>query len=92
MFVFGVLQELISKLRHFNETIKSEACQDLKDFIAVHTLESTHIYLSSILQTSSALIQDRERKVRRAATKLLATILEKVAFSSFSQKYNNREF
>ncbi|CAH1382117.1 unnamed protein product [Tenebrio molitor] len=71
------VDELISKLRHFNETIKSEACQDLKDFIAVHPIESTHIYLSSILQTSSALIQDRERKVRRAATKLLATILEK---------------
>ncbi|RZB41646.1 beta-1,3-galactosyltransferase 5, partial [Asbolus verrucosus] len=59
--------ELVVKLKHYNDTVKVEACQELKDMIKKHSAEIIQTYLSLIIQTLSTLIQDRERKVRKAS-------------------------
>ncbi|XP_044261573.1 testis-expressed protein 10 homolog [Tribolium madens] len=82
------IDELISKLKHYNEAVKVEACTDLKDVIISHPLEETQIYLSLISQNASALIQDRERKVRRSSVKLLHAIVEKVSTATIRPFFN----
>ncbi|EFA04998.2 Testis-expressed sequence 10 protein homolog-like Protein [Tribolium castaneum] len=82
------IDELISKLKHYNEAVKVEACVDLKEAIVSHPLDATQIYLSLISQNASALIQDRERKVRRSAIKLLHAIVEKVSTATIRPFFN----
>lgn len=65
-------------MKHYNENVKQTACEELSDMIKVYTDEVVQQYLSQVCLAVSSLMQDKEHKVRKAAAKSVAVILQYV--------------
>lgn len=69
-------QDLLNRIKHYNENVRLGACEELAEMMKIHSDELINTYLSQIITSVSSLMQDRERKVRKSAAKIISTILE----------------
>nr|CAH7737879.1 unnamed protein product [Callosobruchus chinensis] len=81
-------KDLLARLRHYNENIRHSACEELADMFRIHTKELVSQYLAQIIVSISLLMQDRERKVRKAAVKAVNAILEATQEDKLQPFYN----
>ncbi|KAG5887081.1 hypothetical protein JTB14_018251 [Gonioctena quinquepunctata] len=70
------VKDLLSRIKHYNENVRFSACEELSSMFKYHTEELINQNLSQIVLSVSTLMQDREQKVRKAAVKIVKTILE----------------
>lgn len=59
--------------------MRNAACEELSDMIKVYTEEIVQQHLSAVCLAVSSLMQDREKKVRKAAVKAVEVILDNVS-------------
>lgn len=71
--------ELLTRLKHYNATIRKDSCIELRQVIATYPDEVLQKSLSQLLHSVSPLISDKESVVRKEAVKLLDTILKYVS-------------
>lgn len=69
-------QDLLSRLKHYNDNVRHGACEELSQMIKFYQDEIIQTHLAQIIQVLSSLIQDRESKVRRSSVKAIDNILE----------------
>ncbi|KAJ8921183.1 hypothetical protein NQ315_013655 [Exocentrus adspersus] len=69
-------KELLNRVKHYNELVRYNACEELAEMIKIHYSELIDKWLSHIVLSISSLMQDRERKVRKSAAKVISTILQ----------------
>lgn len=72
------VDELFSRLKHYNATVRKDSCIELRQVIAMYPEEVLQKSLSHLLQHVSPLTSDRESSVRKEAIKLLDTMLKHV--------------
>ncbi|XP_018561687.1 testis-expressed protein 10 homolog [Anoplophora glabripennis] len=70
------VKDLLNRIKHYNENVRYGACEELAEMMKIHSDELINMYLSQIITSVSTLMQDRERKVRKSAAKVINTILE----------------
>ncbi|XP_056644801.1 testis-expressed protein 10 homolog [Diorhabda sublineata] len=68
------VKDLCNRLNHYNENVRSSACEELVEMLKQYSEEIGN--LGEIILNVSNLMQDRERKVRSNAAKVISTILE----------------
>ncbi|XP_057666669.1 testis-expressed protein 10 homolog [Diorhabda carinulata] len=68
------VKDLCNRLNHYNENVRSSACEELVEMFKQYSEEIGN--LGEIILNVSNLMQDRERKVRSNAAKVISTILE----------------
>ena len=76
MFQF---QDLLSRLQHYNSTVRQDAVKELKEILTHHSSEILSMYLNSLLQGICSLSLDKERDIRRESLKVLNMILSPVS-------------
>nr|CAI5827295.1 unnamed protein product [Callosobruchus analis] len=81
-------KDLLSRLKHYNENIRHSACEELADIFRIHAKELVGQHLAQIVVSISALMQDKERKVRKAAVKTVNVILEVTQEDKLQPFYN----
>lgn len=72
------IKELISRLHHYNSSVRIDALTGLKELVTRYTDDVLHDNLPLLIQNVSQLVLDKEKSVRRDALKLLAVILSPV--------------
>ncbi|XP_025829113.1 testis-expressed protein 10 [Agrilus planipennis] len=76
------IKDLLSRLKHYNTNIKSDALQDLIEVFSSYKEEPVSLviksYISQILQNTCSLILDKEKNVRQKAIKFISLILSTV--------------
>lgn len=70
------IKDLISRMKHYNENVRHKACEEMTDMVKIHFEEIINHHLSVIVLSVSTLMQDRERKVRRAAMQVVNALLQ----------------
>ncbi|KAJ8964213.1 hypothetical protein NQ314_005042 [Rhamnusium bicolor] len=70
------VKDLLSRIKHYNENVSHGACEELAEMIVIHSKEIINQHFSQIILNVSSLMQDRERKVRKAAVKVVNAILK----------------
>lgn len=82
------IKDLLSRIKHYNENVRHKACEELTEMIKWYSEEIINHHLSAVILAVSALMQDKERKVRRAAIKVTNAILEVVPDEKLDPFYN----
>ncbi|KAL1502833.1 hypothetical protein ABEB36_007919 [Hypothenemus hampei] len=82
------IKDLLSRIKHYNENMRYSACEELSDMIKIHTQEIIEQHLAQISLAVSGLMQDKERKVRKAAVKAIKTILEHISEEFLNPFFN----
>ncbi|XP_046747699.1 testis-expressed protein 10 homolog [Diprion similis] len=73
------IKELITRLHHYNSSVRQEAVKGLKDILSHYSSKILSSQLHSLLQSIAALSLDKEKSVRRDALKALNLILNPVS-------------
>ncbi|XP_046488568.1 testis-expressed protein 10 homolog [Neodiprion pinetum] len=73
------IKELITRLHHYNSSVRLEAVKGLKDILSHHSSKILSSQLHSLLQSIAALSLDKEKSVRRDSLKALNLILKPVS-------------
>lgn len=73
------VKDLLSRLQHYNSTVRQDAVRELKELLNLHSSEILRVHLNSLLQGICALTLDRERSIRRESLKVLNIILSPVS-------------
>ncbi|XP_051154517.1 testis-expressed protein 10 [Leptopilina boulardi] len=73
------VKELLTRLQHYNSTVRQDAVRELKEILNLHSNEILRVYLNSLLQGICALTLDRERAIRRESLKVLSIILSPIS-------------
>ncbi|VEN61863.1 unnamed protein product [Callosobruchus maculatus] len=81
-------KDLLARLKHYNENIRHSACEELAEIFRIHTKELVSQHLAQIVVSISSLMQDKERKVRKAAVKAVNVILEVTEEDKLQPFYN----
>ncbi|XP_012255740.2 testis-expressed protein 10 homolog [Athalia rosae] len=73
------IKELMTRLQHYNSTVRQEAVRGLKEILCQHSEKILSSQLHSLLRSISALSLDKEKSVRRDSLKILKLILKPVS-------------
>lgn len=69
----------MTRLQHYNSTVRQEAVRELKEILSLHSGEVLRVYLNSLLQGICSLSLDKERAIRRESLKVLNIILSPIS-------------
>lgn len=69
----------MSRLQHYNSTIRQDAVKELKDILSEHSFELLSSQFGPLLQGVCALSLDKERDIRRNSLKVLSLILGSIS-------------
>lgn len=75
LFNLICFQDLLTRLRHHNSTVREETLKQLKDILLRYPPKTLHSQLSSLLRGVAALSLDKEKDVRRDSLHALNLIL-----------------
>lgn len=78
------VKELLSRLQHYNKSVKNDAINDLKQIVSLYPNEIVIPNLCQLIQGVSHLILDRENNVRRESLNLISMILTAVSVEQVS--------
>ncbi|KAG7209713.1 hypothetical protein KM043_011348 [Ampulex compressa] len=73
------IKDLLSRLQHYNSSVRQETVQELKSILTHHSTEVLSSQLSSLLEGVSVLFLDKEKDVRRDSFKVLNLILSPIS-------------
>ena len=57
-------QDLLTRFRHHNSTVRQDALKQLKDILLQNPLKSLHSQLNSLLHGIAVLSLDKEKEIR----------------------------
>lgn len=69
------IKDLLSRIKHYNENVRHKACEEMAEMVKLYSEEIINHHLSAVILSVSTLMQDKERKVRRAAVNIVNAIL-----------------
>ncbi|XP_054008434.1 testis-expressed protein 10 homolog [Hylaeus anthracinus] len=73
------VKDLLSRLQHYNSTVRQDAVRELKEILSQHSLDLLSSQFGSLLQGICALSLDKERNIRHDSFKVLSLILGPVS-------------
>ena len=76
------LKDVLGKLGHFSQSVRSDGVQGLKELVVVSGLISSN--LARVLDCLVPLCQDKERKIRQETVALLGSVLRQVSPAQLS--------
>lgn len=79
IFFFVIFQDLLTRLQHYNSSVRQDAIRELKDIVSQHSLIALNIQLNTLLKGIAVLVLDKEKAIRRESLKALHIILASVS-------------
>jgi hypothetical protein len=73
-------QELLSRLHHYNTSVRKYSLAGLQELLTHHCEEILGLHLAGLIEGIARLILDQENDVRKGALKLLSIILMQVKY------------
>ncbi|XP_015598339.1 testis-expressed protein 10 homolog [Cephus cinctus] len=73
------VKDLLSRLQHYNSSVRQEAVKELKEILQQYSTEILSSQLNALLQGIAALSLDREKDIRRDSLKVLNLILSPIS-------------
>lgn len=72
-------QDLLTRLQHYNSSVRQAAIRDLKEILSDHSIEVLNVQLNVLIKGIAALVLDKEKAVRRESLKALNLILSPIS-------------
>ncbi|KAF3421246.1 hypothetical protein E2986_05235 [Frieseomelitta varia] len=69
------IKDLLSRLQHYNSTVRQDAVKELKEILSEHSFKLLSSQFGPLLQGVCALSLDKEKDIRRNSLKVLSLIL-----------------
>ncbi|XP_034936629.1 testis-expressed protein 10 [Chelonus insularis] len=73
------VKDLLSRLQHYNSTVRQEAIKELKEILLQYPKDVLSSHLNNLLQGIASLTLDKEKPIRQDGVKVLNFILETIS-------------
>ncbi|KAK7870381.1 hypothetical protein R5R35_000550 [Gryllus longicercus] len=82
------VQELLSHLRHYNVSMRSEGLSGFQELLAMYEEDVIKLHLPKVIDGVASLVLDIERGVRKSAVKMIETLLAKVSTEQITPHFD----